>query len=68
MSSIPGLFDREQLKRLKNECGGLQTLLKVNGAIFHGEGDLLRTCMTASYIWCSLWRSCSASCSANDAL
>eukprot|EP00045_Choanoeca_perplexa_P010539 m.107468 g.107468 ORF g.107468 m.107468 type:complete len:104 (-) comp15314_c0_seq12:118-429(-) len=42
MSTIPKLFDREQLKRLKNECGGLQTLLKLNGSIFHVYGGVAR--------------------------
>jgi hypothetical protein len=51
MRSIPGLFDKEQLKRLKNECGGLQTLLKVNGAIFHGKSTvhtITRVCHTVT--------------------
>eukprot|EP00730_Choanoeca_flexa_P005815 TRINITY_DN12026_c0_g2_i1.p2 TRINITY_DN12026_c0_g2~~TRINITY_DN12026_c0_g2_i1.p2 ORF type:complete len:629 (+),score=95.76 TRINITY_DN12026_c0_g2_i1:3345-5231(+) len=51
MKDIPALFEPAQLKRLKSECGGLQTLLKLNGHIFNVRGGqvALRTPDTMRY-------------------
>ncbi|XP_012282705.1 probable tRNA (uracil-O(2)-)-methyltransferase [Orussus abietinus] len=38
LESIASVIPGELLKQLKNECGGLQTLLKNNGHIFHVSG------------------------------
>lgn len=43
LEEVASLIPRERLKNLKNECGGLQTLLKNNGHIFlveHGYVQL----------------------------
>ena len=40
MSDIPKLFTKEQLKQLKSECGGLQTLLKLHWQVFVGTSNL----------------------------
>jgi tRNASer (uridine44-2'-O)-methyltransferase len=37
LTKLASLLPTEKLKQLKNECGGLQTLLKNNGHIFHVE-------------------------------
>lgn len=37
MGDVVGLFDKELLQELKNECGGLQTLLRNHCHIFQGE-------------------------------
>jgi tRNASer (uridine44-2'-O)-methyltransferase len=34
LAKLASLIPREKLKKLKNECGGLQTLLKNNGHVF----------------------------------
>lgn len=38
LSQLAGLLPSEMLKGLKNECGGLQTLLKNNGDVFQVVG------------------------------
>jgi len=43
LKKLASLIPREKLKQLKNECGGLQTLLKNNGHVFlveHGYVQL----------------------------
>ena len=37
LGEVVKLFDKEVLKQLKSECGGLQTLLKNHNNIFHGK-------------------------------
>jgi tRNASer (uridine44-2'-O)-methyltransferase len=37
LEKLASLIPREKLKKLKNECGGLQTLLKNNGHVFRVE-------------------------------
>lgn len=37
MGEVVGLFDKELLLELKNECGGLQTLLRNHCHIFQGK-------------------------------
>lgn len=37
LADIAKLFDREMLKKLKNECGGIQTLLRNHRYIFKGN-------------------------------
>jgi len=37
LGDIVKLFDKDILKQLKSECGGLQTLLKNHNSIFHGN-------------------------------
>ncbi|KAJ8312402.1 hypothetical protein KUTeg_009775, partial [Tegillarca granosa] len=36
LSKVVQLFDRDVLKELKSECGGLQTLLRNNNSVFNG--------------------------------
>uniref|UniRef100_UPI0037E7BA9A probable tRNA (uracil-O(2)-)-methyltransferase n=1 Tax=Semicossyphus pulcher TaxID=241346 RepID=UPI0037E7BA9A len=38
VSEVAGLLEQETLQLLKNECGGLQTLLKNNHQVFRVEG------------------------------
>ncbi|XP_030018666.1 putative tRNA (uracil-O(2)-)-methyltransferase [Sphaeramia orbicularis] len=38
VGEVAGLLDKETLQVLKNECGGLQTLLKNNHQVFRVEG------------------------------
>ncbi|KAM6909370.1 putative tRNA (uracil-O(2)-)-methyltransferase [Xenentodon cancila] len=38
LSDVAGLLEQETLQLLKNECGGLQTLLKNNYQVFRVEG------------------------------
>lgn len=38
VSEVVSLLEQETLQRLKNECGGLQTLLKNNHQVFRVEG------------------------------
>ncbi|KAM8747702.1 putative tRNA (uracil-O(2)-)-methyltransferase isoform 1-T2 [Acanthopagrus schlegelii] len=38
VSEVAGLLEQETLRRLKKECGGLQTLLKNNHQVFRVEG------------------------------
>lgn len=42
------LFDKDVLKHLKSECGGLQTLLRNHNSVFNGED---RTVNSISYIY-----------------
>lgn len=62
VSEVAGLLEQETLRRLKKECGGLQTLLKNNHQVFRGS----RTRHTSSqlslnnnrgslFIYCSLY-------------
>ena len=37
LGDVIKLFDAETLKRLKSECGGMQTLLRNNHQLFHGQ-------------------------------
>ena len=37
MAEVAGELDRETLRRLKRECGGLQTLLRNSPQVFPGE-------------------------------
>lgn len=37
MAEVAGELDRETLRRLKRECGGLQTLLRNSPQVFQGE-------------------------------
>lgn len=37
MAEVAGELDRETLRRLKRECGGLQTLLRSSPQVFQGE-------------------------------
>ena len=37
LGDVVKLFDKDILKQLKSECGGLQTLLKNHNSIFHGN-------------------------------
>ena len=37
VSEVAGLLEQETLRRLKKECGGLQTLLKNNHQVFRGS-------------------------------
>lgn len=36
LGEVVKLFEKDVLKQLKSECGGLQTLLKNHNSIFHG--------------------------------
>lgn len=38
LAEVAGELDGETLRRLKRECGGLQTLLRNSPQVFRGEG------------------------------
>ena len=40
LSEVAKLFDKSTLLQLKNECGGLQTLLRNHYYVFKGEFNL----------------------------
>lgn len=37
LSDVVKLFDKDVLKQLKSECGGLQTLLRNHNSVFNGK-------------------------------
>ena len=37
LEDVVKLFDDETMQQLKNECGGMQTLLRNNHQLFHGK-------------------------------
>ena len=43
IEEIAKLFTKEELKQLKSECGGIQTLMKNNKQLFVVQGRLLAT-------------------------
>ncbi|KDR16845.1 putative tRNA (uracil-O(2)-)-methyltransferase [Zootermopsis nevadensis] len=52
LAELASLIPREKLKQLKNECGGVQTLLKNNGYVFlveHGYVQLRVPSVNASF-------------------